>query len=205
MATGVDLPDMIYLNSLNSQTLVNMADLGMLVPIQDILEYSDGTAKEFYSGEGAYTHKLNTFADGKTYIFSNTLSTFWNGELAFSPDTTLIRKDWFEALDLPVPDSAESFFQTLKAFRDLDANGNDEKDELLLVDSTFYTSINGWFDLGSELVYVDSAKQQVLSPWYQPGIKDYITYLKRFVDEGLLDVSAIADYDRINAENKISC
>lgn len=40
-----------------------------------------------------------------------------------------IRTDWLDALDLEVPETADEYYQVLKAFRERDPNGNGEMDE----------------------------------------------------------------------------
>lgn len=42
----------------------------------------------------------------------------------------MIRKDWLDKFDLPLPQSLDDFLNALRTFRDNDPNGNGEKDEV---------------------------------------------------------------------------
>ena len=42
--------------------------------------------------------------------------------------------------------------------------------------SGFANGIAQWFGLGTALTSVDVTNQEVVSPWYQDGIKEYFTY-----------------------------
>ena len=42
----------------------------------------------------------------------------------------MIRKDWLDKFDLPLPQSLDDFINALRTFRDNDPNGNGEKDEV---------------------------------------------------------------------------
>ena len=204
LSASVDLPDVFFIGFLDRTQQINFANQGMFVPLQDVLEYSDGTARDFYNGPGEYAVKLNAFPDGNTYWYTSYLSTMWDGELKGNAYTISIRRDWLTKFDLPTPTTAEEFLTALKTFRDEDANDNGANDEVLAVAPYFNTSISGWFDLGSEIAYVDPDAQKVLTPWYQPGVKDYIVYMKRLVDEGILDVTAFERTTELAVDNKLS-
>ncbi|WP_240416053.1 extracellular solute-binding protein [Paenibacillus periandrae] len=59
------------------------------------------------------------------------------GKIYYIPGVTdygkyagLIRKDWLDKLDLPMPQTLDQYVKVLEAFRDKDPNGNGQKDEL---------------------------------------------------------------------------
>lgn len=204
-ASATDLPDMLNVGWVDETTAINLANQGLLIPLEEILEYSDGTAKDFFANEGAYSRKLNTFENGKTYWFSSLVSTVWKGEECGSPWTTLIRKDWLEKLNLSVPTTAQEFIDVMKAFREQDANGNGVPDEIAVFNVSFANSIAGWFGLGSELASINFEENKVVCPWYQEGIQEYISFMKTLVDEGILDVAAVDQLDQLITENKVAC
>ena len=101
-----------------------------------------------------------------------------------------IRKDWLEKLGLEAPETAEEFVSVMKAFQENDMNGNGAADEIVTVDTSgdfFMTGIAQWFGVGNYLTSVDVKNNKIVSPWYQDGIKDYLKYMNRLVEEGLME------------------
>lgn len=204
-ASATDLPDMLNVGWVDEATAVNLANQGVLLPLKDVLAYSDGTAVEFFENQGAYSRRLNTFEDENAYWFSSLVSTTWEGKPCSSPFTTLIRRDWLQKLGLEAPSTAEEFLAVMKAFREQDANGNGLQDEQVVLEVSFANSVAGWFGLGSGLASIDFEKQEVVCPWYQEGVQEYISFMARLVQEGVLDVSAVDQLDQLVAENKVGC
>lgn len=98
----------------------------------------------------------------------------------------------------------------MKAFQENDMNGNGAADEIVTVDTSgdfFMTGIAQWFGVGNYLTSVDVKNNKIVSPWYQDGIKDYLKYMNRLVEEGLMDPDLIgATYEQTSqrmAENKV--
>ncbi|MDF2922495.1 MAG: transporter substrate-binding protein [Paenibacillaceae bacterium] len=52
------------------------------------------------------------------------------GILDYGRTGAMIRKDWLDKLNLPVPKTQEEYVKVLEAFRDKDPNGNGQKDEI---------------------------------------------------------------------------
>jgi len=118
-----------------------------------------------------------------------------------------VRKDWLDALGIEVPQTAEDFYNMLKEFRERDANGNGQPDEVLAFNPAGFTNgIAQWFGLVTDISSFIIEEGKVTSPWYQPGIKDYFAYLNKLAKEGLMDTSLIGDssgrLDQVIAENK---
>jgi len=194
MASGAGLPDIVNISALDNTTVLNLAKQGVLLDLKPLIEkYSNGNIKKMYDVEFPYAKKTTTSPDEKMYWFSNLhKKTYKQTDPAPVSITMLIRKDWLEKLNLPVPTTAEEYLQALKAIRDNDANGNGQKDEVLVYyPGNFGGSIAQWFGLGTDITAVDVENNKVISPWYQDGIKDYFLYLQRLVKEGILDTSLI--------------
>lgn len=204
-ASATDLPDMLNVGWVDEATAINLANQGVLLPLEDVLAYSDGTAVEFFANEGAYSRRLNTFENQNAYWFSSLVSTTWEGEPCASPFTTLIRRDWLQKLGLKAPATAEEFLDVMKAFREQDANGNGLQDEQVVLEISFANSVAGWFGLGSGLASIDFDREEVVCPWYQEGVQEYISFMARLVQEGVLDVSAVDQLDQLVAENRVGC
>lgn len=198
--------DMFRCNTLDMQTMLDLAEDGTIVPVNDIWEnHSDGTAKEYYtSGRGAQSVALTSLEDGKMYWLSEIVGGDYNGIDTGSPCGPQIRLDWLNQVGLEVPTTTEEFTAALQAFQDADVNGSGEKDEVASYSmEAFGNGIAQWFGLGSHYVYVPNDSDTATSPWYQTEqVQAYITYMKSLVDAGLLDTSG--QESQKTAENKIS-
>lgn len=194
MASGSSLPDIVNISALDNTTVLNLAKQGVLLDLNPLIEkYSNGNIKKMYNEEMPFAKKSTTSPDGNMYWFSNLHKKTYQGNIPAPVSLTmLLRKDWLDKLNLPVPKTAEEYSQTLKAFREKDANGNGKQDEVLVYDSSaFNGAIAQWFGLGTDITAVDVENKKVVSPWYQDGIKDYFRYLQQLVKEGVLDTSLI--------------
>ncbi|GMA27873.1 extracellular solute-binding protein [Arenivirga flava] len=113
----------------------------------------------------------------------------------------IIRKDWLEALGLPLPQTTDDLYEIAKAFseRDPDGNGVDDTYGLIIpkwpggigsnspydVIETWHGAGNRWTERGGELVPSFTTEQ-----WL-----DGVDYAKRLVDEGLVN----ADYATLDS------
>lgn len=211
MASGTDLPDYMALSYLDQTTRVRLAKQGMLIPINEIVEHGDGTAKAFLNGgEGEFARKLQTLDDGNQYWFTSVLITTWGDTVCQSPVVPLIRKDWLDAVGLETPQTLDELYEALVAFREQDANGDGTANELVIAEPNFIGNpMAGWFGLGTDLVSVLLDKNEVVCPWYQEEeMKAYITWMKRLVDGGVFDLATVGDETDIGTqmmmENKVS-
>ncbi|RAV22532.1 ABC transporter substrate-binding protein [Paenibacillus contaminans] len=198
MASGSSLPDIVNISALDNTTVLNLAKQGVLLDLNPLIEkYSNGNIKAMYNKEFAFAKQATTTPDGKMYWFSNLHKKTYQGKDPAPVALTMgIRKDWLDKLKLPAPTTAEEYFQTLKTMRDSDANGNGQKDEVLVYSpGAFNGPIAQWFGLGTDITAVDVENNKIVSPWYQEGIKDYFRYLQQLVKEGILDSSLIAAKD----------
>jgi len=105
-------------------TILNYAELGTILPINEIIdEHSDGTAKAFYGqgGRGERSRILNTAENGNMYWISQIQATTYDDKPGSTCMGISVRKDWLEALDMKVPETADEFYEMLKEFRAKDA------------------------------------------------------------------------------------
>lgn len=213
LATASELPDFMNIQRdyLDEVTTLNLAGNGTLLPVNKILEeHGDGTTLEYLKENAPFVFGLTTAADGNMYWIPNFATSTYNGKPGSTCQTVLIRKDWLEKLNLSTPETADEFYEVMKAFRDQDANGNGAKDEIIALDgSKFMCGIPQWFGLGTDLTSVIIETGEVVSPWYQEGAKAYFEYMNKLVKEELLDptLTGAATHDLENqrlAENKVS-
>ncbi|MCM3747001.1 ABC transporter substrate-binding protein [Paenibacillus pasadenensis] len=195
MASGSSLPDIVNLSALDDTTVLNLAKQGVILDLNPLIEkYSNGNIKKLYNEQFPFAKKTTTSPDGKLFWLSDLHKKTYEGDKpAPVALTMLIRKDWLEKLNLSVPATAEAYRNALLAMREGDANGNGEKDEVLVYNpGNFAGAIAQWFGLGTGVTAVDVENKKIVSPWYQDGIKDYFRYMQQLVKDGLIDTSLIS-------------
>lgn len=112
-----------------------------------------------------------------------------------------IRKDWLDDLGLAVPTTVDELYTVMKAFKEK----KQAEVPLTLWDSWMdgYGILIGAWDIGNEFYMVD--KQVKFGPT-EPAYKDYVTTMRKWYSEGLLDKEfATRNYDGRNtliANNK---
>jgi len=209
LASASDLPDFVNVSTVGNTAVLALANQGMFLPINRIIEKGDGTAKRFLEEVAPFVVKLNMAPDDNLYWLTNVEKITYQGKSCSTCMIILIRKDWLDNLGLPAPKTAEEFKNVMREFRKRDANNNGIEDEILALNpADFNNGIAQWFGLGTGITSVALEEQKVVSPWYQPGIKDYFRYLNELVNEGILDTSLFGRNagERINqklVENKI--
>ncbi|HJC24424.1 MAG TPA: extracellular solute-binding protein [Candidatus Eisenbergiella merdavium] len=204
LAAGLDC-DFVNLHGVDTKTRSNLVTQGKLVPINQIWqEYSQEETIAFYEeGYGSEVARLNVMEDGNVYWLSaltvgDYKGTPWGGFVM-----PMIRKDWLDKLGLEMPETTDELFDVLKAFQDQDANGNGEADEVVAIDfDNFGNGLSQYFGLGTAVYYVDYETGEATSPWYDEGIKDYISFMQRLCEAGLLETSGQGNEKK--AENKVS-
>ncbi len=204
IAAGLDC-DMVNINGVDSKTRMNLIKQGVLVSVNEIWDnYSEDTTKEFYTtGDGAVL-ALNTMEDGNIYWLSPITIGDYQGEQWGSVKGAMIRKDWLDKLNLKVPKTTEGLYNALLAFKQQDVNGNGANDELVRASlNGFYNGIAQMFGLGTDLIcFTDYESGEVTSPWYQDGIKDYINFMKKLYENGLLDTAESGSENKV--ENRLA-
>ncbi len=209
LASRKNLPDIAKANTLDDSTLLNLAERGIILPINEIVEqYSAGPAKEALAHDFPTFAPLSTAEDGNIYWFTNVQNKVYQDNTNANGSFTIqYRKDWADKLGIPEPTNLQEFTQMLRAFRQQDANGNGKADEILFINpSTFRTAIAQWFGLGTATIAVDPETNQIISPWKQPHVGEYFAYLNQLVQEGILDADKLTSYDmklQLCAEDRI--
>jgi ABC-type glycerol-3-phosphate transport system substrate-binding protein len=215
IASGTNLPDLLFCSELDANTRINMINQGTVVALDKIMEYGDksgtpGTAKAELTKGGYYDfiRSLNTYVDGKMY--------FWTGAAVnsgmnigpsglFDAFAAQIRVDWLEKLKLNMPKTIDDVINVVKAFRDNDVNSDGLKDERIVIPTdTFCNGIAQWFGLGPFAYSVDLSKQKLVTPFDQPGFTEYIKYMQKLTKEGLLDVTDNSKILELAAADKVA-
>ena len=200
---GSDIPDFFYANPLSDADCINLIDRGMMLDINEALKYSKGpAAKEFGEG-GLYeiSRQIHTYTDGGMYFFGNVSkqisidTPYGSHAIVGNNCTMLIRQDWLDRLNLPMPKTLEDVVNVLVAFQENDMNGNGIKDERIVIDwdSTF-NGVAGWFGLAPQLFQCNRLEKTAVVPELQEGYVPYVKFLQELVDKGLAYLSDEVSY-----------
>lgn len=211
MAAANDLPDIVNLVDVSDSDVIGYGKVGTVIDLKAAIDqYSNGNTRKMWAKHWPEAEKRLTTADGKIYWYPGLSYSYLDGEpRKWTGFSVLYRYDWLEKLKLQEPKSMDDLFSLLKAFQDQDANGNGQKDEIVSIDiDNFYNGISWAFGLAPELVSINQKEDKAVSPWYQPGVKDYIAFMKKLVDAGLVDQSLIGASSELKgqriSENKVS-
>lgn len=192
LAGGVDaLPDIMFYSGGVDAQLIDAASAGMFLAIQDILEYSDGTAKAVYDSLPLYFAKNNL--NGKTYWVGEYQEVWYQGKesgLGMGAPTGLnYREDFLAQLEgVAEPTSYDTLVAYLKACQEKDVNHNGEKDEWLNVylDKINRSSIQIFYGVPSQDFAIDLSTNTASTPWQHKNVRQFLTDLKALYDQGLI-------------------
>lgn len=97
-----------------------------------------------------------------------------------------IRQDWLEKLGLAAPETADDLYNVLKQFRENDANGNGQKDEIITgYPSQLYKIMYG-FGTADDWQIADDGKTVVFGPTTE-NYKNALKWFAKLYKEGILD------------------
>lgn len=198
-----DLPDIIvgYWPTVTGGPQKYVDD-GVIVPMTDMI--TDGTmgnVAKLFEEYPLIEKQIRT--DNGGVLFMPTIRKddelrIWNGPQ--------IRMDWLKNVGMEVPDTLDDLYNVLKAFKEKDANGNgDPNDEIPMTGQAFREGSQGVgqlmysYGINYDFYMVDGVvKHGVL----QPEFKEGLAYIRKLVEEGLLDKDYVFN-DRNKVDGKI--
>lgn len=174
------LPDIVHYIGTELSTLGMQ---GGLIPLEDLIDkYAPNIKKAFE--ESPKMKKLATAADGHIYYIPGSLSGI--DRAAVPSQGWFIRQDWLDKLGLKIPTTVQEYYETMKAFKEKDPNGNGIADEIPIfsrtgnvdflyplfgVNAGWYIKDDGTLGFGA---IEESYKNAVIeiAKWYKEGIID---------------------------------
>ena len=193
-----DLPDIVNVSVIDDSSLLSMGKQGTIQELSGLIDqYSNGNIEKMYTEDYDTGYPLIQKENGEIYWFTNLhRGDSFEGKAVVQGLGLEIRKDWLDKLNMEMPQTLDEFTDAIRAFREEDANGNGQQDEIMLLDVQYFNNgLAQIFGLGNGLVSLDVANNKIISPWYQEGIKDYFSYVNQLVQEGLLDPSTFGSGD----------
>lgn len=173
-----DLPDLVTANWFGFTGGIDEAIKGqVIVNLNDVLpKYSPNLYQ--YLQENPDVDKMVRSNEGNYYVYP-----FLRGdELLTTYAGPVLRKDWLDELNLPVPETIDEWDATLRAFKEQKQSAV----PLSFVQSSVALSfIAGAFQTPHGF-YVDDTGTVKFGP-AEPEFKEYLTLMKKWIDDGLLD------------------
>lgn len=188
---GQDLPDVLFKAELSQAEVRKMYQSGYLIDLAPLLEqYAPDLWKLLE--EHPEWKKAITLENGAIPALPG-INTLQNN------DAMWINTAWLKKLKLDMPTTAEELTQVLRAFRDMDPNGNMEKDEIPL------TFVGMWelrflahaFGIIDNDWYISVKDGQVTSSLTSNENRAFLTWLHQLWTEELLDRKGFTNTDNL--------
>ncbi|WP_300331201.1 extracellular solute-binding protein [Fusobacterium sp.] len=179
VASG-NLPDIISLAY--PEKLEDLGMQGGMIPLNDLIDKHAPNIKAFFEKYPRYK-KDAVATDGNIYFIPD----YYDWYAMKSAQGVFIRKDWLNKLNLPVPNTMEDFYKTLKAFKEQDPNGNGIKDEIPYFERSVEFAEKELIGLfGAEIGFYVDGDQVKFGP-AQPRFKEAMKEVIKWYKEGLID------------------
>jgi len=188
---GEELPDVIAHYGVN-KVEYEYGSAGFFLPLNEYFEDPEATPnfhKFVTAKDQEYMLKFVKTADGNIYAAPSyrpsVMTNFYNNR-------AWINVEWLEAIGKEMPTTTEDFYEVLKAFKEMDPNGNGKADEIPAVSAT--QGRFGFYYLLSPFGYVSNAGQnymnvdadgKVYPAFTTEEWKEGLTYINKLVSEDL--------------------
>lgn len=208
IASG-ELPDAIFNAAAGDYDLLNWAESGIIVPVEDLIEEHMPNLKKIFEEKPEYK-QLSTAPDGHIYSFP------WIEELGEGKDSihtvsdmAWINVEWLKNLGLKMPETMDDLEKVLEAFKTKDPNKNGEADEIPFSfinnggneDLKFLFGAFGEGDNDDHLVVDNNGKVQFTAD--KKEYKEAIKYFNELYKKGLIDSEAFEqDWNTYVAKGK---
>lgn len=206
---GGDLPDILWLDG--SANPIQLFEDGLTIDHKKyVSEYAPNIIKIYKELPEVYSTLVGS--DGKLYAAA---SYVYVG--VESVKGLFYRRDWLHKLGLPEPQTLEDYYNMFYAFANNDPNGNGLKDEVAFaVKKGGNASIlNEFAPLATPFglsLHQDDGMQidlagKVTYDFIKPEMKEFLAYLKRYYDAGILPAEVTVQDDSVQktllADNRL--
>lgn len=191
LITGGNYPEVFFASAFSKTDLIKYGEQGIFLPLDEYIDEYAPNFKQILEDYPSVQQGV-TMADGKIYGFPTIYDPEFEGLRGGMP---WINEEWLDELDLDQPESLEEFYETLKAFKENDPNGNGEEDEKgwgssYGIDPVINT-LRGSFGLNKQgtmnpnLQFKEGTEEFEFVP-ATDGYKELLQYLNKLYAEGLL-------------------
>lgn len=158
---------------------------GAFIPLNDLIKEYAPEIQSLLDERPALRNYI-TAADGNIYF------------IPYVSDGTaaggyFIRKDWLDVLGMDIPETVDEYYKVLKAFKELDPNGNGIEDEIPYFDRSndgkeTFRLVTLWGG-HSEEFYLEGDK--IKYSYIQPEFKEGMKNIAKWYREGLIDTEVL--------------
>jgi putative aldouronate transport system substrate-binding protein len=153
---------------------------GEFIKLEDLIEQHAPDIINLFD-KYPYLHKSHIAPDGHIYFLRGYRENFVNGP------TMIIRNDWLNDLHLKIPETADEWYNTLLAFKNYVPTGSNAGNVMPFGGNyNFFSSAFGMF-APTDNYYVINDDASITYHALQPEYKDFIIYVKKLYDNGLID------------------
>lgn len=188
LASG-DLPDFLYGFSISANDMIKYGSAGLFANLNEPIK---NNAQNFMKVAEQYPGALSgiTLSDGNIYSLPH-LKLGDN----MRTNKLFINPEWLAACNLEMPTTFEEFEKVLYTFREYDANGNGQKDEVPFLirykEGYFWDTMKSFFGLGNRgqahtWVDWDDEKGKLRFIPTSPQFKDLLTVAHKWFKDGIL-------------------
>ncbi|MBD2867302.1 extracellular solute-binding protein [Paenibacillus sp. IB182493] len=183
LASGT-YPDVMYVRGSYPGGIAKLVEDGVVIRLNELIDQHAPNFKKILE-ENPEVKRQIALDDGTIAKFPELALDLrrnaWSGHL--------IRQDWLDKVGLPAPVTIDDWYTALKAFKEKDPNGNGAADEIPLGDQTGAGSLNsftGAFGLLNGFQVHPATGKITFGP-YEAAYKDYLTAMRKWYEEGLID------------------
>ena len=192
LAAGVNLPDVIQLPSLDSD--MAYINSGVFIDLTELYDEHAVYLEDRFMDNPTVKGQITT-PDGKIY-YVPVINLSVDYAIAISMNV-----EWLSELRSGYPTTTDEYYETLKAFKGHDFNGNGEDDEIpLFLCPNFINFFATTWGLDLSRGYVVEEDGVVRCSYTSERYKDYLEYFNKLYSEGLLyNEFATSTYDIQNS------
>lgn len=206
LAAGTDLPD-VFMTGIANPTLQRYGQEGIFTPLNQYIEqygYEINKVMRDMDDVGIDLLSAYTALDGNIYGLPSVNTCRWCETIYRS----WVYVPWLEQLDLDIPTTVDEFTDMLRAFKTEDPNQNGIADEIPLMGGRtgWGAQVEGFlmfpfivYNPGDRLI-LDQQTGTITAAYTQPEYLEGIRFVRRLVEEGLLDPISIT---QTNQEHKV--
>ena len=199
IAAMTDLPDILASDASNNMLIGS----GVIIPLDDLVEQYAPNLQKLLADNPDVAPSMYG-ADGHLYFLPARMISMEG--LGANPTAFMLRYDWLEKCGIEkAPETIDEWHDVLVAFRDMDPNGNGEKDEAPFCAYSNYSVAfsSAWgIDWLNEFYVDDNGKVQYA--WGNDATRDFLATMHDWYAEGLIapDYLTNVNMDARLLENK---
>ncbi|MFY9278928.1 MAG: extracellular solute-binding protein [Caldicoprobacterales bacterium] len=155
---------------------IEYADMGLLMPLNDLLDEHGANIKKAWE-ENDYMWEKVTDEEGTIWALPRALPT--------TSYPTWLRKDWLDKYGLEMPKTIEDLENILRTFKEEDPAGNGQTIPLLTDLGGLYNGLSAGFTENGYGNWQDT-DGKIKHPILQPGFKDAVAKMAEWYKEGYI-------------------